>query len=156
MPPEAQFAPAFAIAVADYDGDGSRTVLKPKLFAEGPETSRVRCGARAVAKGMAMAACAPSRVRRSVLRLGNPETARKPPWPSPFSHRPRAPHSHLRSRVPPQRSFGLRTSPRTIPIVISDCDGESGANCASGGIRRGSNLSARLRKTIDSRQFASR
>jgi hypothetical protein len=45
MPPEAQFAPAFAIAVADYDGDGFEDVfLSQNFFAEGPETSRCDAG----------------------------------------------------------------------------------------------------------------
>jgi hypothetical protein len=45
MPPEAQFAPAFAVVVADYDGDGHEDVfLSQNFFAEGPETSRCDAG----------------------------------------------------------------------------------------------------------------
>ena len=45
MPPEAQLAPAFAVEVADYDGDGGEDVfLSQNFFAEGPETSRCDAG----------------------------------------------------------------------------------------------------------------
>ena len=45
MPAEAQWAPAFAILVADYDGDGHEDVfLSQNFFAEGPETSRCDAG----------------------------------------------------------------------------------------------------------------
>ena len=45
MPPEAQLAPAFAVVVADYDGDGHEDVfLSQNFFAEGPETSRCDAG----------------------------------------------------------------------------------------------------------------
>src|SRR6267142_3118834 len=45
MPPEAQFAPAFAVVVADYDGDGYEDVfISQNFFAEGPETSRCDAG----------------------------------------------------------------------------------------------------------------
>jgi hypothetical protein len=45
MPAEAQFAPAFAVVVADYDGDGYEDVfLSQNFFAEGPETSRCDAG----------------------------------------------------------------------------------------------------------------
>jgi hypothetical protein len=45
MPAEAQFAPAFAVIVADYDGDGCEDVfLSQNFFAEGPETSRCDAG----------------------------------------------------------------------------------------------------------------
>ena len=45
MPPEAQFAPAFAVVVADYDGDGHEDVfLSQNFFAENPETSRCDAG----------------------------------------------------------------------------------------------------------------
>jgi len=41
MPSEAQFAPAFAVVVADYDGDGHEDVfLSQNFFAVEPETSR--------------------------------------------------------------------------------------------------------------------
>src|SRR5204862_5722599 len=45
MPPEAQFAPAFGICVADYDGDGIEDVfLSQNFFAVEPETSRYDAG----------------------------------------------------------------------------------------------------------------
>ncbi|HWV99022.1 MAG TPA: FG-GAP-like repeat-containing protein [Candidatus Acidoferrum sp.] len=45
MPPEAQFAPAFAVVVADYDGDGREDVfLSQNFFAVEPETSRYDAG----------------------------------------------------------------------------------------------------------------
>jgi hypothetical protein len=45
MPAEAQFAPAFAVVVADYDGDGEEDVfLSQNFFAQGPETSRCDAG----------------------------------------------------------------------------------------------------------------
>jgi hypothetical protein len=45
MPPEAQFAPAFAVVVADYDGDGQEDVfLSQNFFAVEPETSRYDAG----------------------------------------------------------------------------------------------------------------
>ena len=45
LPAEAQFAPAFAVVVADYDGDGYEDVfLSQNFFAEGPETSRCDAG----------------------------------------------------------------------------------------------------------------
>jgi hypothetical protein len=45
MPAEAQFAPAFAVIVADYDGDGYEDVfLSQNFFGEGPETSRCDAG----------------------------------------------------------------------------------------------------------------
>ena len=45
LPPEAQFAPAFAAVVADYDGDGNEDLfLSQNFFAEGPETSRCDAG----------------------------------------------------------------------------------------------------------------
>jgi len=41
MPAEAQFAPAFAVVVADYDGDGNEDIfLSQNFFAVEPETSR--------------------------------------------------------------------------------------------------------------------
>ena len=45
MPPEAQFAPAFAVVVADYDGDGNEDVfLSQNFFDVEPETSRSDAG----------------------------------------------------------------------------------------------------------------
>ncbi len=45
LPAEAQFAPAFGIVVADYDGDGREDVfLSQNFFAEEPETSRCDAG----------------------------------------------------------------------------------------------------------------
>ncbi len=45
MPPEAQFAPAFAVVVADYDGDGCEDVfLSQNFFDVEPETSRSDAG----------------------------------------------------------------------------------------------------------------
>jgi hypothetical protein len=45
MPPEAQFAPAFAVVVADLDGDGFEDVfLSQNFFAVEPETSRYDAG----------------------------------------------------------------------------------------------------------------
>lgn len=45
LPAEAQFAPAFGIALADYDGDGFEDVfLSQNFFATGPETSRCDAG----------------------------------------------------------------------------------------------------------------
>ncbi len=45
MPPEAQFAPAFAVVVADYDGDGREDVFLSQNFFDGePETSRSDAG----------------------------------------------------------------------------------------------------------------
>ena len=45
MPPAAQFAPAFAVVVADFDGDGSEDVfLSQNFFAVEPETSRYDAG----------------------------------------------------------------------------------------------------------------
>ncbi len=45
MPAEAQFAPAFAVVVADYDGDGQEDIfLSQNFFAVEPETSRYDAG----------------------------------------------------------------------------------------------------------------
>ncbi len=45
MPPEAQFAPAFAVVAADYDGDGREDVfLSQNFFGVEPETSRYDAG----------------------------------------------------------------------------------------------------------------
>jgi hypothetical protein len=45
MPPEAQFAPTFAVVVADFDGDGNEDVfLSQNFFAVEPETSRYDAG----------------------------------------------------------------------------------------------------------------
>jgi hypothetical protein len=45
MPPEAQLAPAFAVVVADYDGDGCEDIfLSQNFFAVEPETSRYDAG----------------------------------------------------------------------------------------------------------------
>jgi enediyne biosynthesis protein E4 len=45
MPTEAQFAPAFAVVVADFDGDGAEDVfLSQNFFAVEPETSRYDAG----------------------------------------------------------------------------------------------------------------
>jgi hypothetical protein len=45
MPPEAQFAPAFGVLVADFDGDGFDDVfLSQNFFAVEPETSRYDAG----------------------------------------------------------------------------------------------------------------
>ena len=45
LPPEAQFAPAFAVVVADLDGDGFEDVfLSQNFFAVEPETSRYDAG----------------------------------------------------------------------------------------------------------------
>jgi hypothetical protein len=45
LPDEAQFAPAFAVVVADYDGDGCEDVfLSQNFFATEPETSRYDAG----------------------------------------------------------------------------------------------------------------
>ena len=45
MPPEAQFAPAFAVIVTDYDGDGFEDVfLSQNFFDVEPETSRYDAG----------------------------------------------------------------------------------------------------------------
>ncbi len=45
MPAEAQFAPAFAVVVADYDGDGNEDIfLSQNFFAVEPETSRYDAG----------------------------------------------------------------------------------------------------------------
>jgi hypothetical protein len=45
LPPEAQFAPAFAVLVADFDGDGAEDVfLSQNFFATEPQTSRADAG----------------------------------------------------------------------------------------------------------------
>src|SRR5262249_51828792 len=45
MPPEAQFAPAFAVVAADFDGDGNEDIfLSQNFFATEPETSRCDAG----------------------------------------------------------------------------------------------------------------
>jgi hypothetical protein len=45
MPPEAQFAPAFAVVAADFDGDGNEDIfLSQNFFAVEPETSRYDAG----------------------------------------------------------------------------------------------------------------
>lgn len=45
MPDEAQFAPAFAVIVADFDGDGCEDIfLSQNFFAQEPETSRCDAG----------------------------------------------------------------------------------------------------------------
>jgi hypothetical protein len=45
LPREAQFAPAFGIAVADFDGDGHEDIfLSQNLFATGPQTPRLDAG----------------------------------------------------------------------------------------------------------------
>jgi hypothetical protein len=45
LPPEAQFAPAFGVVVADYDGDGNEDVfLSQNFFDVEPETSRSDAG----------------------------------------------------------------------------------------------------------------
>jgi len=45
LPPEAQLAPAFAVCVGDYDGDGKEDVfLSQNFFAMNPETSRCDAG----------------------------------------------------------------------------------------------------------------
>jgi len=55
MPAEAQLAPAFAVTVADYDGDGQEDVfLSQNFFAEGPETSRCDADAGCGSEEMVM------------------------------------------------------------------------------------------------------
>ena len=45
LPPEAQFAPAFSVNVADFDGDGREDVfLSQNFFATQPETPRLDAG----------------------------------------------------------------------------------------------------------------
>jgi hypothetical protein len=45
LPPEAQLAPAFAVVVADFDGDGAEDVfLSQNFFATEPQTSRCDAG----------------------------------------------------------------------------------------------------------------
>jgi hypothetical protein len=45
LPPEAQFAPAFGVAVADFDGDGTEDLfLSQNFFGVEPETSRYDAG----------------------------------------------------------------------------------------------------------------
>jgi hypothetical protein len=45
LPPEAQFAPAFAVVVADFDGDGAEDVfLSQNFFANEPGTHRLDSG----------------------------------------------------------------------------------------------------------------
>src|SRR5581483_8537407 len=52
LPPEAQFAPAFAVVVADFDGDGAEDVfLSQNFFAVEPETSRYDAGRGLLLKG---------------------------------------------------------------------------------------------------------
>lgn len=52
MPPEAQLAPAFAVVVADFDGDGYEDVfLSQNFFAVEPETSRYDAGRGLLLRG---------------------------------------------------------------------------------------------------------
>ena len=45
LPPEAQFAPAFAVVVADFDGDGAEDIfMSQNFFATEPQTSRADAG----------------------------------------------------------------------------------------------------------------
>jgi len=52
LPAEAQFAPAFAVVVADFDGDGAEDVfLSQNFFATEPQTSRADAGRGWLLKG---------------------------------------------------------------------------------------------------------
>ena len=52
LPPQAQFAPAFAVCVADYDGDGQRgRLLEPELLCDAAQATPLRCRARLVVAG---------------------------------------------------------------------------------------------------------
>src|SRR5258707_6280171 len=52
LPPEAQFSPAFAIVVADFDGDGAEDLfLSQNFFATEPQTPRADAGRGLLLKG---------------------------------------------------------------------------------------------------------
>jgi enediyne biosynthesis protein E4 len=52
LPPEAQFAPAYAITVADFDGDGFEDVfLSQNFFATDPQTPRLDAGRGLLLRG---------------------------------------------------------------------------------------------------------
>jgi enediyne biosynthesis protein E4 len=52
LPQEAQFAPAFAVVAADFDGDGTEDIfLSQNFFAVEPETSRCDAGRGVLLKG---------------------------------------------------------------------------------------------------------
>ncbi|MDB6040829.1 MAG: ASPIC/UnbV domain protein, partial [Verrucomicrobiales bacterium] len=52
LPPEAQFAPAFGISIADFDGDGAEDIfLSQNFFAVTTETSRFDAGRGLLLKG---------------------------------------------------------------------------------------------------------
>jgi hypothetical protein len=52
LPPEAQFAPAFAVVVADFDGDGNEDVfLSQNFFATSPQTPRFDAGRGLLMRG---------------------------------------------------------------------------------------------------------
>src|SRR5207248_2457016 len=52
LPAEAQFVPAFAVVVADFDGDGAEDVfLSQNFFATEPQTSRADAGRGLLLKG---------------------------------------------------------------------------------------------------------
>ena len=60
LPGEAQFAPAFALVVADFDGDGAEDLfLSQNFFATEPQTSRCDAGRGLLLKGDGKAALRP-------------------------------------------------------------------------------------------------
>jgi enediyne biosynthesis protein E4 len=70
MPPEAQFAPAFAVVAADFDGDGNEDLfLSQNFFAVEPETSRYDAGRGLWLKGDGQGALLPVSGAESGLTL---------------------------------------------------------------------------------------
>jgi hypothetical protein len=70
LPREAQFAPAFSVNVADFDGDGNEDVfLSQNFFDQQPEATRIDAGLGLLLKGDGAGRLAAVPVTRSGLRI---------------------------------------------------------------------------------------
>ncbi len=76
LPPEAQFAPAFGAAVADFDGDGHEDLfLAQNFFGVEPETSRYDAGRGLLLRGDGTGGFTPLSSRESGLALDGEQRA---------------------------------------------------------------------------------